>query len=768
MKTHSLQRQLTIWTVLLVVVPSTLIMAVYTFGEISAARRQSLEMLNQRVAAQERLIDYWMNERIHDVRIISQAKAFRAMDTEAMNESLQDAQRANLNFDSLSYIDSAGVFKMSTLSGGIKFPSAVGRPYYEEAVAGREFISDIVTGRNSGQQIINFSAPVYDYAGTFRGLILGSIRTATLETLLRDNWVGQTGEIFLINRDGLMLTEPRFADELVARGLIQGTAKMQYKLTGATLQRLQPGSSGQGAWIDYLGTRVLGAHLYVPERGWTLIGKINETEVLAPVYAQLASMAGATVLLVLLVLPMASRLIDRIKRPIEWLSRQAGMVRMENYVIASPGADLKNMPDEVATLCATFVDMSRKIGDTIKLLKENEAKLAGKVIEIQDINAALEEEVMERQAAQAALQQLNAELETRVWERTSELQRLNDKLHWINDALTVSKTRYRALFDHMLNAFNVRKVIVNSAGRPVDLEYVDVNPAYEEMFGLRAADVVGRRITEIFPGFENEPFNWLQMLGDVALTGQPAIVEEYFAGRDKWLRLEAYSPEKGFVAAVMQDITDNKRSDQERRRYADELAATNQKLVALNEELQRISLADGLTGIANRRYFDEYAAREWQRAMREKKPLALAMIDVDFFKAYNDTYGHLAGDECLKTIAGLLQALPRRAADLAARFGGEEFALVLPDTDTQGAATVGETVRAGVENLAIEHARSSVSRFVTISVGVAVAVPDQDTSWSDIVAAADRALYRAKQGGRNRVAVAAAAQSTSSSKEEPS
>jgi len=179
-----------------------------------------------------------------------------------------------------------------------------------------------------------------------------------------------------------------------------------------------------------------------------------------------------------------------------------------------------------------------------------------------------------------------------------------------------------------------------------------------------------------------------------------------------------------------------------------------QELMFANEELQRISFLDGLTDIANRRYFDDFLDKEWQRAKRNNTSLALIMLDVDFFKAYNDTYGHVAGDECLKMVAGILKASTKRATDLVARYGGEEFTLVLPDTDVRGATIVAETVRVNVEQLAIKHKNSLISDNITISVGITVVGAAWDIMPMDIIAAADQALYLAKQKGRNRVEMA--------------
>jgi two-component system, chemotaxis family, response regulator WspR len=187
------------------------------------------------------------------------------------------------------------------------------------------------------------------------------------------------------------------------------------------------------------------------------------------------------------------------------------------------------------------------------------------------------------------------------------------------------------------------------------------------------------------------------------------------------------------------------------------LAALKHQLEVKNGELQRLSTVDGLTGLANRRRFDELLDQECRRARREGAPLALIMTDVDFFKKYNDSYGHQGGDECLRRVASVLAQGARRPADLAARYGGEEFALVLPQTTIEGAATVAETLRSGVSALNILHSGSSVASHVTLSLGVAVAEPDSpNLDPALLVEHADAALYAAKRGGRNRFVMSGA------------
>ncbi|MBN2467098.1 MAG: diguanylate cyclase [Deltaproteobacteria bacterium] len=170
-----------------------------------------------------------------------------------------------------------------------------------------------------------------------------------------------------------------------------------------------------------------------------------------------------------------------------------------------------------------------------------------------------------------------------------------------------------------------------------------------------------------------------------------------------------------------------------------------------NRKLQQLAIIDGLTQLANRRKFDESLELEWKRFLREKSPLSLIMCDVDCFKIYNDTYGHQLGDDCLRAVARVIQTNAKRPSDVATRYGGEEFAVILPNTDSRGASHVAETIRTGVEELKIDHTRSPVNRHVTLSLGVATMVPSRHSSPSALVKAADQALYSAKKCGRNRV-----------------
>jgi diguanylate cyclase (GGDEF)-like protein/PAS domain S-box-containing protein len=206
-------------------------------------------------------------------------------------------------------------------------------------------------------------------------------------------------------------------------------------------------------------------------------------------------------------------------------------------------------------------------------------------------------------------------------------------------------------------------------------------------------------------------------------------------GRRRYLAADA-SPifdERGAMSAVVETLRD----------------MTDEKMAQI--ALEQLATRDGLTGLANRRCFDETLHAEWARALRQKQPLSLLMVDVDNFKAYNDANGHLGGDECLKRIATAV-ASEMRANDLVARYGGEEFAVILPNQSLKGAAIVAERIRCRVEQLQVPNPLAA-TQHVTVSIGAATAIVSPQNDASQLVAIADAALYRAKHMGRNRISL---------------
>ena len=216
----------------------------------------------------------------------------------------------------------------------------------------------------------------------------------------------------------------------------------------------------------------------------------------------------------------------------------------------------------------------------------------------------------------------------------------------------------------------------------------------------------------------------------------------------------APNADKDVLAAVVETALKCKQETDRIKLREQDLLKTVSQLEADNRRMYRLSHMDALTGVPNRRNYDATLVKEWRRARREETPLSLLMIDIDYFKAYNDTYGHQAGDECLCRIANLVRQVLRRPADFLARYGGEEFAVILPDTGAEGACCVAEEIRTMVLDSRIVHGAAGATPYVTVSIGAATVRPESGLCRLQLMAEADDAMYRAKEkGGNQTVAV---------------
>jgi diguanylate cyclase (GGDEF)-like protein/hemerythrin-like metal-binding protein len=327
---------------------------------------------------------------------------------------------------------------------------------------------------------------------------------------------------------------------------------------------------------------------------------------------------------------------------------------------------------------------------------------------------------------------------------------------------------FKQLTDYAKYHFLAEEAIMRRVG--VDQRHVvyhlkahsDFNENLQAMWNSRAAL---NNPAEVFHAFLT---SWLclHVLGtDQAMARQAGLIDrgetpeqafenDQLRPRDRGVEIMIKALRNTFqvLSRLSLDLISVNRSLDERvaARTAD-LERANELLVVANQKLEVYSQTDGLLRIANRKYFDSRLSDEWNRAIRERYSIGLLMIDVDFFKNYNDHYGHLAGDTCLQAVAKAASSKMVRAIDLLARFGGEEFVVMLPSTDLEGAHKVASGICEAVSRLSIPHAASSVANHVTVSVGVTSILPDRQSTTDLAVAAADQALYSAKQQGRNRV-----------------
>lgn len=298
----------------------------------------------------------------------------------------------------------------------------------------------------------------------------------------------------------------------------------------------------------------------------------------------------------------------------------------------------------------------------------------------------------------------------------------------------VEKQMYESVFKHNFHpAF-----MINEKG-----EITKINDAAEKMYGYKKEEIIGldykrflpadeviksqEVITQVLKGTAQKQETKIQHRSgyeiDVELNAIPIIVGSKVEG----------------VVGFIKDISEEKRN--------------KKSLENANKYLKEISELDGLIGIKNRGFFEKEMKEQWDNALMNGRNLSLILLDVDLFKTYNDTYGHIIGDKCLKQVTEAVSKAIRKDWDTLCRYGGEEFIVILPETDCCDAYVIGERVRSSVESLEIPHIKSGASKFVTVSVGVSSAIPKEGENYEDLISRADEAMYMAKKNGRNKVAL---------------
>lgn len=302
------------------------------------------------------------------------------------------------------------------------------------------------------------------------------------------------------------------------------------------------------------------------------------------------------------------------------------------------------------------------------------------------------------------------------------------------------------VFQHIIENMHDGVITIDKSGI-----ITTVNPAAADILELKPEQILDRKLSEVFFDYpENDDF--IQIILDAVYDSSMSHhkVCRYFTGTlekslfmtTSFLKAEIeHVVEPIGITVLFSDVTE----------LVDlrDAAAALDKIKALNQKLERLSYLDELTGLPNRRFFDDVCSREWRRAIRDEKTMAVIMLDIDNFKEINDTKGHQGGDDCLTTVAKTIGKVLHRAGDLAARYGGDEFIILLPDADITGARNIAAAIHQKIRTLNIENTGSPYG-CLTLSIGIAAGKPNRQTSWKSLCAAADEALYRAKSNGRNQ------------------
>ncbi|WP_413165787.1 PAS domain S-box protein [Capilliphycus salinus ALCB114379] len=331
-------------------------------------------------------------------------------------------------------------------------------------------------------------------------------------------------------------------------------------------------------------------------------------------------------------------------------------------------------------------------------------------------------DITERQQVEQILADYNRILEAKVAERT--------------EALRQSEEKFRAIFNQVFQFIGLIKP---------DGTLLEANQTALDFGGINLEDIVNKPFWEA-PWWKISPQTQQQLKEAITKAAQGEFIhyEVDVLGKNTIATIDfSIRPIRNNQGEIIllipegRDITERKQMEEALRKA--------------NLELERLATLDSLTQVANRRYFQNYLEQEWKRLTREQQPLSLILCDVDYFKRYNDHYGHPAGDDCLIKVARAMQLAVKRPADLIARYGGEEFVIILPNTNLAGAIKVAEEIQEKIHQLGIPHAQSQVSQLVTLSLGVTSLIPGVEKTTAELIEVADTALYRAKKLGRNRI-----------------
>lgn len=402
------------------------------------------------------------------------------------------------------------------------------------------------------------------------------------------------------------------------------------------------------------------------------------------------------------------------------------MPQMDGYEVCK----LLKTKKQTRDIPVIFLSALDEATDKVKAFEAGGADFISRPFQIPEAIARIQHQLTIKQQQQAFVRQ-NRQLQLEIWERQQAEEAWQESQRFIHSIAEASTSilyvydllEYRYIYTnreltnvlgYTLEDIQQQTKFPQSAIHPEDMEAVIEH--FQSFDRLAPGDKL-----EIEYRIQHKNGQWRWLLSrDTVFTQTPEGKTQQIVG-------------------TATDITDRKQAE----------AA----LHAANRELEKLASLDGLTQVANRRCFDEFLDREMRRMVREGSCLALILCDVDYFKKYNDRYGHQAGDRCLQQVARALRHAVRRPADLVARYGGEEFAVILPNTDTNGAIRVAELIQENVRELQLVHEASETSDVVTLSMGISHGVPSEEFLPEDAIAAADKALYEAKARGRNQFRV---------------
>ena len=378
---NTLKSLLRFWGFMLVLLPCITLMLIFTYYELQNTKRGSAENLEQMITMQQDTIDKWFHERAAVIRDMANWPVLKAEteDIESINARIEQFLQSQDEFSAVIYVNKAGVTVAAPFATtGIDISD---RPYYQKAAQGQEYVSDVLTARGAadGQPVVVFSAPVFDEYRQFKGLMLGAVKLATIDKIMKQFQFGRTGETYLINQQGVMITESRFINQLVETGVAKDNVRLSFPINSETLQVVSQGQTGNAAYTNYRGQEVIGAYHRLINRDWIIIGEVEKGEILESFYRQISIMFVCFLVLMLATLPLTMVLEKRLATPIRRLIDGADAMRAGDYSYRVEQSLIDVSVSEIKTLCNVFNYMAENIHTKTETLNDaNQALTAAR------------------------------------------------------------------------------------------------------------------------------------------------------------------------------------------------------------------------------------------------------------------------------------------------------------------------------------------------------------------------------------------------------
>lgn len=665
----TLSGRLRFWNIFLILLVSIVTIVPAAIIDYHHIQMNAHRQLEHTMVLQRAFIQSWLDERSSTIRNVANLISSRTLDLERMKTNLLSFQENQHEFTNLVFVNEQGKTQIDTHSKpGVDVSDL---PYFQAAQAGREYITGAFIGKDSGSPIMIFSAPILDKENHFLGLIYGTVNISSIDKLFTQFQTGHTGETYLLNEKGLMLTESRFSKQLIKMGKVKQTTRLQFRVDSQIYQEaLEDKQSDERAttsYVNYLGEYVYGQYSWMNNHKLLLVGEIQQSEVLAPYYTKLFEMISSVLLILLFGGFVLFTFTERLKKMLFNLQLGVQHLQEGRSSRSLPPVEWKHTPIEIKELFQAFDQMASTIQHKFSLIKESEA-------------------------------------------RYRQLVELSPK------AIIVH-------VDDRIILANQMAAAVLKVASPDELLY----KSFLEFIHPEQVEQAKEIISELCVTKHQQlkPFVCKLVRGDQQVIDVEVAVSYITFGK-----------RRAFIM-MLNDVTEH--IEEELRLHEE------------NQLLQQLSQQDSLVGIANRRMFEMRFEDLWNQAWEAKWPLSLIMLDIDFFKEYNDTYGHQMGDLCLKKVGQRLEVVVRQAGGFLARYGGEEFVIILPYTDRETAFHHALNLRIAIVELGITHKAAQPNQIVTISLGVSTMIPTPDLQRTELLHQADKALYAAKKKGRNRV-----------------